>query len=263
MRVLRSRHRRSAALILVAASLHACSDSTGPDDGPPLTLSQVMLEASDPLLTELASGVFMAPISLTSVSRFTAGGCNHDAASQSFVCPTVSSGGLSFERSFVLFDAAGSRQSQFSATTTAAVQMKMRVSGTMMSSNSRLTLEETDERTVSGLLTARHVLNGTSAMTMSGTFATPGAKAEPISMTSTTKTENLVLPSRSNRWPGPGTMTTEATSAFGTYIDSELVTRMKVTFTGTKCATIAISYENEVETYTIDLSNPNATSCRP
>jgi hypothetical protein len=255
--------RRGAALAVLAA-LCSCSDSpTDPDGGASTSLSAVLLEASDPLLADLSSGVLVGPVTMTSIMRFTPGGCTYDAGTQSFICAASSSGGLSVERSFILFDAAGNRQSQFSPTSTASVQTRMRVSGTMTSANSRLTVDDTDERIVSGLLTARHVLNGASKMTMTGSLATPGAPAEPFTMSSTTKTENLTLPSSSNRWPGPGTMTMVSTSSFADMADELMTSVVKVTFTGTKCVTIETRSGDQVYTSTIDLSNPNAASCTP
>jgi hypothetical protein len=259
----RSRHLRSAAIILLAASFQACSDSTAPGDEPPATLSEVLLEASDPLLPELSSWAAVGPVTISSISRFTPGGCSYDAGTQRFVCPASSSDGMTIERSFVLLDAAGSPQSRFDPATTASVQTRMHVFGTLVTSGSRFTMDDTDERTVSGLLTAPHVLDGSSSMTMSGTFASPGAPAETFEMKSSTKTEHLVLPSRSNRWPGPGTMTMLSTSSFADMAGGPITSLVKVTFTGTKCATIEVRFGDQVDTSTIDLSNPNAMSCKP
>jgi hypothetical protein len=259
----RPRYLHSAAMVLLAASLHACSDSTGPGDEPPASLSEVLLEASDPMLTELASRGGVGPVSMTTDTRFTPGGCTYDAGTQRFVCATNASSGLTFERSFVLFDAAGSRQSRFDPASTASVQTKTHVFGTMTSSNSRMTVDDTDERTVSGLLSDRHVLNGASMLSMTGTLAAPGAPAGVLSLRTSTKTENLMLPSRTSRWPGPGTMTTESTSSFSDLLGPPVMSRMKMTFTGTKCATIEMRFGDDVQTSTIDLSNPNAMTCTP
>jgi hypothetical protein len=256
------RHVRSAAIVLLAASIHACSDSTGPSE-PSASLSAVLLEATDPMLADLASWGAVAPVGMSSAVRFTPGGCTYAAATQSFVCATSSSSGLTFERSFILFDAAGNRQSQFDPATTASVRTKSHVSGTLTSANTRMVVDDTDERTVSGLLSAHHILDGASSMSMTGTLATPGAPAGTLSLQTSTKTENLVLPSRSNRWPGPGTMTTESTSSFSDLLGPPMTSRMKVTFTGTKCAAIEMRFGTEVQTSTIDLSNPSATTCTP
>jgi hypothetical protein len=262
MTAVRPRHLRSAAIVLLASLIQSCSDSTGPGGEPPVSLSDVLLEASDPLLADLSSRSLVGPVTVTSIMRFTPDGCTYDAGTQSFICSAISSSGLTVERSFSLFDAAGNRQTQFSPTATASVQTRMRISGTMTSANSRLTVDDTDERIVSGLLTPRHVLNGASEMTMTGSLATPGAPTEPFTMLSSTKTENLVLPSPSNRWPGPGTMTTESTSsATGPF--GPVTTLMTMTFTGTKCMSFEVRSGDQVYTSSIDLSNPNATSCTP
>ena len=257
--------RRGAALGTLAlfAFVASCSDSTGPSEEPSAALSAVLLEATDPMLTDLASWGAVAPVGMSSVVRFTPGGCAYAAATQSFVCATSSSGGLTFERSYILFDAAGGRQSRFDPATTASVQTNTHVSGTMTSANSRLTVDDTDERTVSGLLSAHHVLNGASTMSMTGNLTPPGAPAAVLSLRTTTKTESLVLPSKGNQWPGPGTMTTESTSSFSDLVGPPMSSRMKLTFTGTKCATIETRFGTQVYTQTIDLSNRSATTCTP
>ena len=256
--------RRGATLgaLTLLTVLASCSDSTGPSESS-AALTEVLLEASNPMLTDLASWGAVGPVSMTSVVRFTPGGCTYAAATQRFVCATSSVSGLTIERSFVLFDAAGNRQSQFDPTSTASVQTTTHVSGTMTSSNSRMTVDDTDERTVSGLLSARHVLDGTSSMSVTGTLAAPGLPTDPFTMQTSTKTEHLVLPSQSSRWPGPGSMTTESTSSFGGLFGEPSTVRMRMTFTGTKCATIEMRFDDYVQTSSIDLSNPNATSCTP
>lgn len=260
MRALLPRLVRSAAVALLAAFVPACSDSTGPGD-PRATLDEVMREANDPLLDEIAS---RASVGLIAFASRTSGpfhaGCGYVAASESFVCPVITSDGMRLERSYILLDAAGNRQAAFSPTTTAAVRTTMHISGRSTEAGSDFTFDELDDRTVSGLLTSRHVLDGTSTMSMSGTMPAPGSTSAMMRGSQTTKIESLVLPSRDNRWPGPGTMTMDGMMAFGSY---ESPLHMRALFTGTRCVTITVGDGAWSDTFTIDLANPDAASCTP
>lgn len=264
--------RRAATLALLAAAVSSCSSdsSTGPGDGELAGLSEVLSEATPSALEGVSAGMVSsslvpgapalgAPMSAPAVvpSR-----CGYDAPSQSFVCPQVTHNGMTIDRSFILFDAAGNRQSQFSRTTTAAVRTKTRATGTMTSPAGSRTIEHVDDRTVSGLLSTRRVLNGTSSMKSMGSFTGP-ASPTPVQLNTAgiTTIENLVLPSREHRWPGPGTVTTVTTSSFGTL--PPMTSTSRATFDGTRCVTITISSERSTHTRVMDLSNPRATGCTP
>jgi hypothetical protein len=265
MRIVNSFVARVAALVLVAASAFACSDATGPGEPGLPELSEVLAEASQPALPSVEMfGSSMMPLVMvpgTSAGPFT--GCSYESGSQSFVCARVTSGGLTIDRSYILFDAAGNRQSQFVRGGTASVQTKLHVSGTLTASFGTHTMDLVDDRTVSGLLTTRHTLNGTSSHTTSGTFTMPGSTQPPMAMnsTGTTKIESLVLPSRENRWPGPGTITTTMTSTSGSF--GPTTSTFRAVYNGTKCVTYTITFDGFTDTIVFDLSNPRATGCTP
>lgn len=256
---------RAASLVILAASIHGCSDSgTGPSERELAGLNEVLTESSLPGFGQLGATLIpAAPVQMFSASSsFSPSGCSYESVSQSFVCAPVTNGGLTIERSFILFDAAGNRQAQFVRGTTAAVQTKMHVSGTLSSATATMAVDHRDDRTVSGLLTSRHVLNGTAAMTMDGTFpAGPGgATPMPMSIRSTTTTDNLVLPSKENPWPGPGTMTMISTSTFGSTLPP-MASTMRAVFNGTKCVSFTLSADGHTQTMVMDLSNPRAVGC--
>ena len=124
---------------------------------------------------------------------------------------------MTFERSFILFDAGGSRQSEFRRGVTASVRTISHLGGTVTTPSFTQTIDVADDRTVSGLLGTRHVLDGTTSATMQDTFAEqPGSSAQlPVRMTSTSVIESLVLPSKDRQWPGPGIVRMAGTVAFG------------------------------------------------
>jgi hypothetical protein len=189
--------------------------------------------------------------------------CSYDASSLSFACARVTREGLSLDQSFILFDAAGNRQSAFVRGSTASVEMKSHAFGTVGVGDDIQTIDMVGDRTVSGLLTSRHVLNGTLSTSFDESAPPQGGIVAPMPMhfTSATTLENLVLPSRDHRWPGPGTMTTVSTSLFGS--EPPFITTARAVFNGTKCAVFTFTNGPHTETMTMDLSNPLATSCTP
>lgn len=255
---------RTTILLAVAALLHGCTDSTGPRDSDLLGLDDNLGEATpggiDGLGAMLAPSGSVAFMPVT--SRSTSAGCGYEATSRSFVCPTQSRDGLTYERSFILFDAAGSRQSEFRRGVTASVRTISRLGGTFVDPLFTQTIDIADDRTVSGLLGTRHVLDGTSSATMQGTLAEQaGGPPIPMRMTSTSTIEGLVLPSKDRQWPGPGTIRMAGTMAFGAEPASSY--SMRVIFDGTKCLTITWVIDGSTQTMTTDLSNPSASTCRP
>ncbi len=259
-------HPLRVAALLLGASLFACSsEPTGPQSTS--NLAEVLNEASLSSLSgfsDIGAVLIAAPVMMPVVASGSPSSCGYDAASQRFVCAPVTSGGITFTRAFTLYDAAGSAQSQFSPTSTASLRTTSHLSGTVASAGSTFTIDNVDEGTVSGLLTGRHVLNGTSTSTTAGTFS-GGPRAptsEAMSNVSVAKIEGLVLPSRANKYPGPGTITADATFSFGTLPATTM--HSVVQFTGTRCVTVSIAAPGSAPLImSIDLSNPSATSCRP
>ncbi len=256
---------RAAALLVAAALLHGCADATGPSGGDLLGLDDVLGEATPADLSGL--GALLVPsgpvVFMSAPSRPTSAGCGYQAASQSFVCRTLSSDGMTFERSFILFDAGGSRQSEFRRGVTASVRTISHLSGTVTAPSFTQAIDVADDRTVSGLLGTRHVLDGTSSATMQGTLAEqPGSSAQlPVRMTSTSVIESLALPSKDRQWPGPGTIRMAGTVEFGAEPASSY--SMQAAFDGTRCVTITYVIDGSTQTMTVDLSNPSALTCRP
>jgi hypothetical protein len=258
-----SRSLRRTALAMLTASAYACSSDspTTPVDNQSASLDAVLTEASQPAIETVGTRFVAVGFSMPGGTTLVPSSCAYDGSSQSFVCHQIATGGLTVERSFILYDAKGNRQSQFGPST-AAVQMKAHVAGTLAVATGTLTMDAADDRTVSGLLTAQHVLNSTSSSTTDGTFGIGSSPPSQMHSTSTTKIENLVLPSTANRWPGPGTLTADATSSFGTL--PALSSHVQATFNGTRCVVLSITSGGISETVTIDLSQGDVTAgCTP
>jgi hypothetical protein len=252
---------RLTALAVLAASVHACSsESTSPDTARSAALTSLLNEVSQPgidaiggTLVRVPSIFFFAPLAPLD--------CTYDGSSMSFVCPQANSRGFTIDRSFTLYDGAGNKQAQFSGTSTATMQMITHVAGTSTYVGGTMTLDYFDNRTLSGLGTTQHVLNGISTETTDDNFVN-GTSQEHVSDASVTKIENLLLPSGLNRWPGPGTVTSDNTTSYSGY--APIASHLQAVFNGTKCVTVSTTSGASSRTIVIDLSSsaPTAT-CTP
>jgi hypothetical protein len=254
---------RLAALATLTASVYACSSdsATIPDATPSATLTTVLREASLPALEAIGATLAAGPAPVGSFVSVSPAPCPYDSSLVSFVCPQLTSAELTIDRSYTLYDGAGNRQAQF-GTSTEAVQTKTHIAGTSTFRSGPISTDYADDRTVSGLRTTRHVLNGTSISTMDATFAGDQGLAEASSSTSVAKIEGLVLPSASNRWPGPGTLTVDNTASFGGL--APMSSHLQAVFSGTRCVVISFTSAGIAQTMTIDLSVGDATAaCTP
>jgi hypothetical protein len=209
---------RAIALAIAAASVVACgSDSSAGPNHPPADLDQVLSEMSVPSLA--GSFVPGAP-AMPDASALTPAGCTYSGASQSFSCPAVTVSGLTLTRSFTLLSASGTPQSQFDAAATAAVRTNSTMAGTITAAGNNVTLDGTDEFTLSGIRTGVHTLNGTSLTHMSGTYA---GSTTPFTMTIASTVTELVLPTTTDKFPQSGKVVVDVTSlAQGTSMTSHM-----------------------------------------
>jgi hypothetical protein len=181
--------------------------------------------------------------------------CAYDAASMSFVCPPVDYGWNTVNGSFTLYDGAGSRQAQFNSASTTAVQTTTHDAGTLSYSGGTITVDYADDRTISGLGTSRHLLNGITVSTRDETFPSGGSSIALLSTVhtvGTTRIENLRLPSANNPWPGPGTVTYDDVTTVETR--PPVSAHLQVVFNGTRCVAISFTAGDYSQTGMIDLS---------
>jgi hypothetical protein len=258
-----SRSVRLTVLAFLAASAYACSSdsATAPDATQSTTLATVLDEASLPVIEAVGATLIGVPFPMPPTASLASSGCAYDGSTLSFVCPRVTFGRLTTERSYTLYDGSGNAQAQF-GTSTVAVRTKTHVAGTLTVASGTVTLDFADDRTVSGLGTAQHVLNGTSRSSMDGTFGIGASALEPTRSTSLTTIDNMVLPSAGHRWPGPGTLTSDNTSSFGT--SPPMSFHVQAVFNGTRCVVISFTSEGISQTVTIDLSRGDVVAgCTP
>lgn len=244
----------ASTLALTALLLACSSESTvAPSAQQSTTLSQVLSEMSLPSLAGTASLGPSVPVQ--SVGAPVPSTCSYSATLQSFTCPTVTASGLTITQSYTLLDAAGKPQSQFDPNTTAAVRVKSTISGAVSQSGSAMTINQQSDMTLSGLLTATHVMNGTSTMAMTGSVTT-GTLTMPITSSGVMTMSNLVMPTSSssgNAWPMSGTITEDFTSSVDTN-GSSVTLHMTMTFNGTNKVAVVTTILGTVQHCTMDLS---------
>jgi hypothetical protein len=244
--------------IAAVALVSACgSDAgTGPTATAPVDLATAFNEMSLPALSAVTSltGGVAAP-SASGVPS----GCAYVAASQNFVCPAVTSSGVTITSNYALLDAAGHPMSQFDANAVSALRVRNTVAGTVTVDGDVLTVDGQQDQTLSGLQTATHTLNGTSTLNVSGTGSSetiPGT----FTTHSTTTISNVVLPAQGSTSPYPksGTIAIDqTTSLLGS---SALASRIVMTFNGTSKVAVALTFDGvSLPGCSIDLANATTT----
>ena len=255
--------RRLTTALTMAASgmlaLAGCSSdgSTGVTAGNPASLDAALAQFSLPVLSSVAASVtgIASPPALDLVPS----GCAYAAATQNFVCATVTVGGLTVSETVALFNAAGAPQSAYDASTTASMHMTTSVSGTMPATSvtGPLTVNEHQDLTLSGLLTPTHVMNGTTAVLLSGSVVVAGA-SQPASENATITMTNLALPAKAGGYPTSGSMTVDETSLLGSL---SVQSTVALTFNGTSKVSVTTTVSGHVQNCVIDLTSPSAFTC--
>jgi len=243
---------RAIAFAVVAVSVVACgSDSAVAPDQPPADLGAVLTEMAVP---SLAGSLIPGAPAMPDATAPTPSSCTYSSASQSFACPVVTLSGLTLTRSFTLLSASGTPQSQFDPTGTAAVRTNSSMAGTITASGNNVTLDGTDEFTLSGLRTGAHTLNGTSVTHMSGTYT---GSPFPFTMTVTSTVTDLVLPNATEKFPKSGTIVVDMTSlAQG----ASTTSHMTMTYSSSGKVNVTTTSGGRSLTCTVDLTT-QATTC--
>ncbi|MDB4885771.1 MAG: hypothetical protein JWN79_1209 [Gemmatimonadetes bacterium] len=237
------------ALVALAFLAAACSDSPMQPVSPPVDLATALSEMS-------LSGI--VPVSIgPSVSSLgpTLARCPYAAASQSFACAPLTSGGLTANSSFQLLTASGAPQSAFDQATTAAVRTTNSVTGSTTVGNDVMTIDEHGTMTLSGLLSGNHVLDGTQTAHITGTFS-----GFTMDETTLTTVSGVVPPIRGsgNPYPRAGTITMTVTDAASGGIPASTMV-MALTFNGTSKVDLTITHGGTTQRCVIDLASGGTT----
>ncbi|CAN5452204.1 hypothetical protein BH09GEM1_BH09GEM1_36900 [soil metagenome] len=251
---MRSRYLTLAAAVLLAG---CGADSSVSTTGTPVDLAQVFKEMSLPAI----SGATSAAASMEGPTSPSAGGvpsgCSYVLSSRSFVCAPVTTNGITITQSYSLLNASGGALSSFEPTALAAVRSQATITGTDTTGGDTFIIDGRQDQTLSGLQTSKHTLNGTTTMSMSGTFGTGTPNAEPLTMIMKSTTTDLVIPANADAktFPASGTISVEETMTLRSL--PPITTRIVLTFNGTSKVKITIDGVAVSGCSTIDLSSTN------
>jgi hypothetical protein len=245
---------RAASFTIACAVLAACGDSTAPKQSV-VTVDTLLAEVNIAQgLGNAAMGIGGAPMSTGLIPLGQE--CPFNSASQSFVCPSHTEQGITFDVFYQLLDASGATQSAFSPTTTAAIHTVTDIAGAFAQPSgipgSPFTLTSHTDQTLSGLLTDTHTLNGTGHSVVGD---------QSSNTTIDLLITDLVLPKRgsSQHFPQSGTISTDMTSTLEGL--GSFTLNVTMTFNGSSLVTISITSDGTTESCTFDLEHPDAGSC--
>src|SRR5437868_2816252 len=209
-----------AGLAVLATSLivAGCSESsTGPSTNT-LDVTSLLAEMSPSTLGAATSialpelGVLFRAVPVTDP-----GGCVFTESSGFFVCPTVTANGFTFTRMFKLLDAGGNALSKPSALVI-AIESKSTMTGTLTVNatgsplnrslgTGPISIDRSDDMTLSGIQTAKHTLDGSATSTVTTTLTTAEGSIQ-TKVDQSEQTTGLVLPNvkAGQQWPQSGSI---------------------------------------------------------
>lgn len=252
----------SLALLVPAVFLvDACSDSTGPGSATPATLDVASLVAKASLGSLETLGAAMVGGVVTLTPSPVVAACRYSAASQSFTCPALTMDGLTVSVSYTLLDAAGHPQAAADPGTIDAIRTITDISGALQPPGGMgagpITMNSHRDVTLSGLLAAHYLVNGTGTSSSSSTSGT-GGTFEPMSSQETESIVNLAVPpvGSASPWPTSGTIVMDATSTFGGL--PAVASHVTMTFAGGGALTMVMTTGSFTSTCHLNLNNPGA-----
>jgi hypothetical protein len=239
-----SRSLRIGAAALLALAGACSSDSTGPG-APAASLEQVFSEASLSSLSAYTGSFTPVSASLTSLPAPST--CTNDGGG--YFCEPVTISGVTFNRKFVLYDANDVLQQQFVSGTTAKVRFETAAHGTVTSGTNSFIVDQAQALVISGLTTSTHLLNGTSAWSVTRVLGTG-----PTVTTAIVDFNDLELPQESGGYPRSGSidLTLTSTPATAGPMTAHLV------FNGTSRVAVTLNVGGlQLPPCTVDLSVQN------
>jgi hypothetical protein len=237
---------------LALAASCASSDTTSPtvdvnalvDQTGVATYSAAALSASVPGVTATV------PVPSSSTSS-----CAYSATDQRFNCAPVTVNGLTITRSYALLDASGHSLSISNLAAIASIRSITDIKGTLTgtgTTGTSMTIDRHEDATLTDLLAATHVLNGTATQKLD--FVVTGLT---FSSNETSTTANLRLPSATaaTHWPLGGTITTDRTMTISG-LPGATTSHEVLAFDGTSVMTLTRTSGSVTTTCKFDLSKP-------
>ncbi len=242
---------RSAIVMASFVALSACGSDSLTDPGAATSLAGVLTELANPAL--LAANERVGDIGLPSATLSTSG-CPYSAATNGFVCAPVTTDGATVRTSFYLLDGSRAPQSSFTPGRTAALRVDRLATGTQIEDGVTYTLADTASSTVSGLLSATHVLDGTDRLHIR--YSGTDANGE---FTIFTTTSGVVLPKTPGGYPAAGTIT----QVLNDPSQPSFSVTSRLTFNGTSKVTVLVTDSTGSTRCTFDIANPGSETCVP
>lgn len=249
-------------ILLAAGAGLACSSGTAPRSTPSVDALLGLIS-----ITSMAASA--ASISTTSTAGYVprspaiAATCAFESATTSFVCPDVSSGGVTASRRFIVLDNAGNPRARFDGSTD-GLQLVTTLSGTVRVESQGeaivdLVIQRHEQMTLSGILSGQLVLNGIADGESNGTIGL-GTEKSTVASTEHQVTADVVYPPAgpSTPWPRSGTITNDLTNTATPSGQQSLTTSYRTTieFDGTNLVTLTISTSGGDTICKVDLSKP-------
>ena len=255
---------RLAALASVLAVACVTDAPTAPLESR-LSLEEALAELDLPAI-RLAMGAFTT---LGPPPPPVPAACPYQTASESFVCAPIAAGGLILSQSFTLVSATGEKQAVFDRATTSWIRVSSTINGTRAENDfTTTTVDGEQEVIVSGLLTDRHTINGSSS-TRLGRVTDGSSSTQPVMTTVTTKLKNVVLPLVPSgapiAWPLSGSMeilnTTFADYPPPTPGPGPIVYGTVVVFTGSSVVEVALTSRGITRVCRMNMAGVEGVGC--
>jgi hypothetical protein len=263
---------RGLLSVLLVAIVAGCTDSTAPASSAPLDLASVVSQLSYSGLASVPGAATLASIPATVTPPIVAPAACPFAAGTGFTCPAVTAGGLTFNVSFFLYDAAGQPQTQVGIiSSTASVRTIVDTKGTVAlptaSGGGSVAITDHSDNTLSGLQGTNLVINGRSTSHYDVTPDVSGTNpAVHSTVDATTVTLNVVFPGSSasnGGYPLSGTITSDVSTAstVGAFPQLSVTVHLVLTFDGTSTPTVTIRLGDITKTCKVSLTGQSAPVC--
>lgn len=267
--------------VACALSIGACAkDTTGPniDQLLPALAGDVAQVAADGMAEDVdvmrepvfftmmpffsaptATASFDGPATGPGFGEFRPVNCPFNATSGRLVCPTISFGGITINRSYAFWDAANAVQQAYDGTTTAKANVQTSFVGTRSGDNWSGSVDRGKDLTATGLAGAEtsRTWNGTGHDKVNRSRITEGGETRTYNLDCSSTVKDVVVPVPTSattgpRFPTSGTITRSCTVTIvgGTKDGTTVQRTVVVTFNGNATATLTIGDK----TFTIDLT---------
>ncbi|NOT07394.1 MAG: hypothetical protein HOP28_04225 [Gemmatimonadales bacterium] len=204
----------------------------------------------------------VGPFTVAGTGDLRPANCPYDAASQRLICPVVTRGSITINRSYAFWDAGNVSQQAYDGLLTAKANIQTSIVGSKSGDNWSASISRTRDMTATGLLgeETQRTWNGTGTSNATGSRHNDSGAERSYDITCTLTVTDVVVPVPIGH-PLSGTITRQCTVTFdGGPRDGESVQRTAtVTFNGTSTATLTVGDK----TFDLDLTNRRRSPRNP